>query len=747
MRALTLGGGVFLVILIGAVLAPHSRAQLGGQGRPDPAAAMPLATGTTATLATTFIDTGARKTERIDSSLDHLFRVDAAARATGGPVTAAALASSGPADLVGLIAAHQLRLEDAGRVQVWAQAGDNVTTASADLAALGMQVQRVDAGQKLVQGLLPIAALQQAAALSSVVDVRRPDYGVVATGSVDTQGDTILNAQTLRNTLTASGRGVKVGVISDGMEGLASSQATSDLGPVDVTTCNVVSGTPSPTATGAGAEGTAMSEIVHDIAPDAQIIFGYFGINLPSGGTSLDFNAAVSCLAQHTAVSVDDVGWFNTGPYDGTSAVSQNTSNALNNVANPIRGYYTAVANQARNHYHATFASSGFQFTNPGNPADFWVLNQFSASATTTDGGFGLVCAAGVFCGDTVQIAPGGTLTVLLEWNDPFNGSSNDYDLLVQDNFLHQILIPPQNRQNGTPGSHPTEEFSLQNTHGVSTVYSIIIGNYKGLVVAPRALDMYILCSCNAGFVTGLPAPDNIALHNFNTLSGSVPNQSDASGGVISVGAAGASTPGTIESYSSRGPTADGRTKPDITGIDCVAITGAAGFPNPFCGSSAAAPHIAGIAALLLSCNPTLLTGLLGSVPAATARTTLQTALLNGATDLGPPGVDNTYGHGRANTTASEPLANCKDTDGDGYPDGLETTLGKSPTTYCGIMRADVDGDGQVTIVDLGLLAQDFLQSVPPAPPRFDQDGNNSIDIVDIAIAAQFFLQTVSLCP
>ena len=84
-----------------------------------------------------------------------------------------------------------------------------------------------------------------------------------------------------------------------------------------------------------------------------------------------------------------------------------------------------------------------------------------------------------------------------------------------------------------------------------------------------------------------------------------------------------------------------------------------------------------------------------------------------------------------------------QDSDGDGYPDASDP----SPYTFCAIMRGDVDGDGQVTIVDMASLATRFLQFVPSAPPRWDQDGDSEITIVDLGIMASHFLEQVSSCP
>ena len=122
----------------------------------------------------------------------------------------------------------------------------------------------------------------------------------------------------------------------------------------------------------------------------------------------------------------------------------------------------------------------------------------------------------------------------------------------------------------------------------------------------------------------------------------------------MSVGAINASDPGadTIALYSSRGPAGNGALKPDVTAIDGVNVTGAGGFFDPFFGTSAAAPHVAGLAALLLQYRPDLKAGESGDDPAAD-RAELRAAVLDAADDLGSAGPDNTYGHGRVSGDAS----------------------------------------------------------------------------------------------
>lgn len=86
------------------------------------------------------------------------------------------------------------------------------------------------------------------------------------------------------------------------------------------------------------------------------------------------------------------------------------------------------------------------------------------------------------------------------------------------------------------------------------------------------------------------------------------------------------------------------------------------------------------------------------------------------------------------------------DIDGDGYSNALETALGESPAVYCGIMRADVDGDGSVSILDLATMSQFFLQKVTPMNERSNQDSDERISILDFADASASFLKHVSGC-
>jgi hypothetical protein len=104
-----------------------------------------------------------------------------------------------------------------------------------------------------------------------------------------------------------------------------------------------------------------------------------------------------------------------------------------------------------------------------------------------------------------------------------------------------------------------------------------------------------------------------------------------------------------------------------------------------------------------------------------------------------------------ASRAGSDDLGDVCDTDddGDGYTDVQETTspLAGDPLAYCAIMRADVDGDHAVSILDLTKVGQKFGQTVPPAPERYSQDADNQISILDLTKMGQLFIQNVSACP
>jgi hypothetical protein len=203
-----------------------------------------------------------------------------------------------------------------------------------------------------------------------------------------------------------------------------------------------------------------------------------------------------------------------------------------------------------------------------------------------------------------------------MRWDD-WPRSSEDYDLYLVRASDGRVIDQSETAQTGT--QPPYEQVCSQSAFG-------LIGEYAVSVVlrSPAARSRIDIFFGNGHLV------------QENDLTGTV-SEPATSAAALAVGAA-CWQSGVIEFYSSRGPTLDGRTKPDLSAPDQVTTAtfgssqgcSGAGFP----GTSAASPHVAGAAALALQASPR-------SVPSETQR-----LLERKARDRGSPGKDDDYGSG-----------------------------------------------------------------------------------------------------
>lgn len=379
------------------------------------------------------------------------------------------------------------RFDAEQRVDAYVHVSGKVSQVSGSLKSLGVRI--AGTAGKVIEAWVPAAKMAAIEQLAGVSSVGAPDYPVV--NSVVSAGDSILLADKVRSAFAAygiDGTGVKVGVISDGVANKASVGA--ELPAVTV----------HPSHTGSGNEGTAMLEIVHDLAPGAQLYF-----SAPS--TSVDMVSSINYLVgQGCNIIVDDLGFFGE-PFFADGPVA----NAAQNAVNQGVTYLTAAGNYSYlQHYQAMYVDSGTSFSRGS-------LHEF---------------ANGVVA-DTLDIPSGRSFQAILQWSDPFGDSGNNYDLYLINADTSQTLDSSTTMQNGN--DNPFEQVQYTNLTG-STLHAAIRINKKNSAAA-RELELFTF--------------GNTSL-TYQTPGDAIIGQ-QAVEGVISVAAANASNPDTVAYYSSHG--------------------------------------------------------------------------------------------------------------------------------------------------------------------------------------------------
>ncbi len=405
------------------------------------------------------------------------------------------------------------------------------------------------------------------------------------TGSVTSEGDAIHRADQVRAQYGKNGSGVKVGIISDGVDHWTSARDKGDL-PSNLNVLSNMQG---------GDEGTAMLEIVHDLAPGAELYFHDCSDNV------VGFNNAVDELVSNGCeIICDDISWI-AEPFFEDGVVASHMASVIRN--NNIT-YISSAGNSALRHYQGVYYNDGYNCNN--KPL-------------------------------YVDIPPGGNIIIVLEWNDKFGSSGNDYDLYLGDLASQEIIAWSENTQNGN--DDPLEVIGGVN-NGDSTIEGVfLVSNYRGLA-ASKTLEIYIY-----------PGNGTLVYQDSLTSRDSIFGQT-AIPDVISVGAIDVPDQNQIAVYSSQGPVtisypaSETRKKPDLCGMAGIRITGAGGFSNPFYGTSAAAPHIAAIAALIMEQYPDK------------SSSEIRNILTSLSIDLGASGYDYVYGYGRADALNAFPKVN-----------------------------------------------------------------------------------------
>jgi subtilisin family serine protease len=389
-----------------------------------------------------------------------------------------------------------------------------------------------------------------------------------STGLVATQGIISHRARETHTTLGVTGTGLKVGVLSDSVDFIDQLKHSGDL-PSNAQVLPGQDGDPGTS------EGSAMMEIVYDMAPGAQPYFATAFISEESFADNIRALAAAGCK-----VIVDDVFYFLEGVFqDDTIARAVNDVNAEGVL------YLSSAGNNGNIH-----------FDNGG---------VFEGDAESLGDLFG----DGVWEISHVNELLASGFAVTLQWSDALGASSNDYDLFIFDQAGNLIDFSTDT-QDGT--QDPKEIVGPQDPGS-----QVVAAKYSG-VTRELAVSSVggLLLKATTGATFGHGAAEKAAGVAAVAWNSAHKGTKPFTGG--------AANP--VEVFSSDGPrrmyydptghpftpgnfllaTNGGKvlSKPDIAAADGV-TTLTPGFA-PFFGTSAAAPHAAAIAALVWSANPSL---------------------------------------------------------------------------------------------------------------------------------------------
>ena len=434
------------------------------------------------------------------------------------------------------------------------------------------------------------------------------------TGPIDSEADTTHRAAEARAFFGVSGSGVKVGVLSSGVASLAAQQAAGELPTVTVL----------PGQAGSGDEGTAMLELVNDIAPGAQL---FFATVLP---TQAAFAQNILNLrAAGCDIIVDDVGYFREAVFQ-----DDNVAQAVNSVTASGGLYFSSAGNEGNKDDNTSGVWEG----------DFLDSGTNTAGTVTVAGGTFHSFGGGAIS-DQLTLGNGGGSPIGLFWSDPLSASSNDYDLYILDAGLTTVVNAATNIQNGT--QDPVELSTISPAAGRRLLIfrktgaasrALHLNSFRGRLAistsgqthghSAAAEAFSVAATPAAAAIGGAPNPTGPFPGVFNSSNVSELFSSDGPRRIFFNPNGSPITPGNLLFGTNGGFV---RQKPDITAADGT-MTAVPGF-NPFFGSSAAAPHAAGIAALLKSAGM--------FTPAQ-----IRTALTSSAIDIEAAGTDRDTGAG-----------------------------------------------------------------------------------------------------
>jgi subtilisin family serine protease len=439
--------------------------------------------------------------------------------------------------------------------------GFEVTATSGNLMDIAIPIELL---AKAVEEDKPEELFQGISGLEHIIRIRLPVISIQDVGSVETESVSVIGADVWQSA-GITGKGVKVGVLDRGFDGYRSLLG-GDL-PANAVVQSFIAGLDADQA--GTVHGSAVAEIIHDIAPDAELFFAAYD-------TDVEQRQAIDWLVSQGVRIISHSGSSVYGPMDGTGEDALLVDQI---VAGGVL-WVNSAGNRGYTHYRAPFRDDDGDGYHEFSPGD-----------------------------ELMEFVPVGQTIVMLNWDDWQNGTQ-DMDLYVLDADGNEIASS-RNVQNGS-GSAAAE--GLVYEFSDNGPYAVVF--YASRIDRPVLLNFFLW--------------DGEIEYYTPEYSVTTPGDSRSS---LTVGAVNWSDDA-LEDYSSRGPTSDGRLKPEIS---AQAGVSSAAYGSTWVGTSASTPHVSGAAALVLQIFPNF-------TPQQVTE-----FLLSRSIDLGPGGPDNGYGYGRLN--------------------------------------------------------------------------------------------------
>ena len=275
--------------------------------------------------------------------------------------------------------------------------------------------------------------------------------------------------------------------------------------------------------TGGGNHGTNVAEIVHDMAPGAQLYLARIDSELQLQQAVDDMIAAGVKVINHS------VAWLGEAFYDGTGTLCDTTNSA--ETAGIL--WVNAAGNYRNSHYLGVFSDT-----------DADLRHEFAAGQNY----------------NTINLTSGHSVTLVLNWDD-YPSTKTNYDLFLYDGDPDAggtLVASSTNNQGTKPSSFPYPYEDLVYTAAKTGTHYIVVTK-KSNSTANYRLTLFSFASS----------------FGVKTQASSLSQPADCAS-VLAIGATNLSD--SPEGFSSEGPTTDGRDKPEISAPDGVATSLSSGF-------------------------------------------------------------------------------------------------------------------------------------------------------------------------